>query len=83
MFVAGSLIIFSQVPADSRSHIVYLCMSPAAFLSPLKKRKVRGEKKKNSGGGANKWCSVSSMQSRAELGDTIRTGHTGRRHAER
>lgn len=78
MFIAGSLIILSQPQADSHSDIVYLCMSPAAVLSPLRER---GEEKKTiaveqTSGAA--WAAC-----RAELEDTIRTGHTGRRHTER
>lgn len=84
MFMAGSLIILSQPQTDSHNHSVCLCMSPAAFLSLLKGQteRERGEKKKKkmaveqTSGAA--WAAC-----RAELGDTIRTGHTGRRHTER
>lgn len=72
MMEAGSLIILSQALADSQRHIVYLSTSPATFLSPLKKkRKVR--RKKKTGGGANKWSSVSSIQRGAGRYDRGRT----------
>lgn len=76
MFMAGSLIILSQPQTDSHNHSVCLCMSPAAFLSLLKRQteRERGEKKKKKdGSGANKWCSVGSMQSRAGRYDQDRT----------
>lgn len=81
MFMAGSLIILTQPRADSHSHIVYLRMSPAAFLSPLRQREREGGEKKmtvveQTSGAA--WAAC-----RAELGDTIRTGHRGRRQTER
>lgn len=72
MFTAGSSIILSESQADSHSHIVYLSMSPAASLSPLKKRKRGGEKKETMAPEQNKWCSTGGTQ-----------GRTVRRHQDR
>ena len=89
MFMAGSLIILSQPQADSHNHSVCLCMSPAAFLSLLKRQaerereRERGEKKKNKKMAVEQTSGAAWAACRAELGDRIRTGHTGRRHTER
>ena len=85
MFMAGSLIILSQPQADSHNHSVCLCSSPAALLSLLKRQteRERGEKKKKKKMAAEQTSGAAWAACRAELGDTIRTGHTGRRHTER
>ena len=92
MFMAGSLIILSQPQADSHNHSVCLCMSPAAFLSLLKRQAERErerererevKRKKNKKMAVEQTSGAAWAACRAELGDRIRTGHTGRRHTER
>lgn len=66
MFMAGSLII----PSQPQPHCLPL-HEPCCISFPLQEsERVR---KKNDDGGANKWCSVGSMQSRAGRYDQART----------
>lgn len=77
MLAAAYLIILAWAPADN--HTLYLCIS--LYLKKKKKAHRGGGRREGASSQANKWCSVSRMQSVAGRYD--RDGTYGGRHSRR